>query len=422
MSTLTNPVAPLDAAPTVKALPAKTTAEVEKILAKGKHSRTRSFLLWGGIALAFVGLAVGLVIWRMRVASAGPSYVTAAVERGDVVVTVTATGLLQALTTVEVGAEVTGKLLSVKVEANDLVTKGQVLAEIDPEQLQALADQAAAQVAQAQAGIGLAQATSKEAKLALGRARSMQLEGLLGRSDLEAATAADTRAGASLASAYAGATLASAALDSATARLEKTRILSPIDGSVLSRLVEPGQTVTAGFSTPVLFKLAQDLTQMRLNVDIDEADVGRVRDGLEASFTVEAYVGRRFPSKLLSLENEPKTTQNVVTYQAVLAVDNSERLLRPGMTCTAAILAETRVAVLTVPNAALRFAPVSKEPKQKQAGSVVSAPQHVWLLRDEVPVAVEVVVGVSDGVVTEIISGDLELGSQVIVDAVEPAT
>ena len=160
MSTLTSPVAPLDAAPTVKALPAKTTAEVEKILAKGKHSRTRTFLLWGGIALAFVGLAVGVVIWRMRVASAGPSYVTAAVERGDVVVTVTATGLLQALTTVEVGAEVTGKLLSVKVEANDLVTKGQVLAEIDPEQLQALADHAAAQVAQAQAGRGLAQATA----------------------------------------------------------------------------------------------------------------------------------------------------------------------------------------------------------------------------------------------------------------------
>lgn len=397
-----------------------TTADVEKALGAGRPTVLRRALIWGGSLLVLAALVTGIVVWRVRAASKGPSFETAEAARADVIVTVTATGTLQAITTVEVGAEVTGKLLSVNVEANDIVKKGQLLAEIDPEQLRATANQAAAQVSQANAAIVQARATQNETTLALARAKRMHEEGLSGKGELESAMAAKQRADANLASANAGATLAVAAEQSARSRLDKTKIYAPIDGSVLARLVEPGQTVTAGFTTPVLFKLAQDLTQMRLNVDVDEADVGRVRDLLDASFTVEAYPGRKFPSKVLSLQNEPKTSQNVVTYQAVLAVDNSERLLRPGMTCTATIIADTRKDALTVPNAALRFAPPAAASTVKKPGLVAAPKQdHVWLLVAGVPTSIDVGVGATDGLLTEILSGELEVGTVVIVDVKE---
>jgi HlyD family secretion protein len=398
----------------------KTTEDVRRALGPGRPSAVRRIVTWVVLA-GLVGVAVFAIrAWRIRAASKGPTYETAEVKRGDVLVTVTATGTLQAVTSVEVGAEVTGKVLTVKVEANDVVKKGQLLAEIDPEQLRASADQAMAQVSQANASIMQAKATVTEAQLALERAKSLREQGLLGQADLESATAAKQRADANLASANASATLAGAAYKSAKSRLDKTKIYSPIDGSVLSRLVEPGQTVTAGFTTPVLFKLAQDLTLMRLNVDVDEADVGRVGEGLDASFTVEAYPGRKFGSKVISLRNEPKTSQNVVTYQAVLAVDNAEKLLRPGMTCTATIVSETKKDALTVPNAALRFTPPSTQAPEKKAGVVESEKkQHVWILQGKTPVAIDVVVGASDGIVTEILGGDLKPGTQVIVDVKE---
>ncbi len=380
----------------------------------------RRAITWFAALAAVTALVLGIVVWRVRAAGRGPEFETAETKRADVVVTVTATGTLQAVTTVEVGAEVTGKLLSVRVEANDIVKKGQLLAEIDPEQLRAASDQAAAQVSQASASIMLARATLNETTLALKRAKAMQAEGLVGQDQLEAAAGAKQRADANLASAIAGGTLAAAAQQSAKSRLDKTKIYSPIDGSVLARLVEPGQTVTAGFTTPVLFKLAQDLTQMRLYVDVDEADVGRVRDLLDASFTVEAYPGRKFPSKVLSLRNEPKSSQNVVTYQAVLAVDNSGRLLRPGMTCTATIIAETKLDVLTVPNAALRFTPPAAKPSANKQSSVRSAKQeHVWVEAGAQPAQIDVEVGASDGTVTEILGGELRAGTAVIVDTKE---
>lgn len=397
-----------------------TTADVQRALGAGRSTALRRVLTWSVLSAVLVALAAGIIVWRVRAARRGPTFETADAAIADVVITVTATGTLEAVTTVEVGAEVTGKLLSVRVEANDIVKKGQLLAEIDPEQLRAATDQAAAQVSQATAAIAQAKATQSETTLALARAKAMQAEGLLGRDQLEAAVAAKQRADASLASANAGATLAIAAHQSAKSRLDKTKIYSPIDGSVLARLVEPGQTVTAGFTTPVLFKLAQDLTQMRLYVDVDEADVGRVRDKLAASFTVEAYPGRIFPSQVLSLRNEPKTSQNVVTYQAVLAVDNGGRLLRPGMTCTATIVAETRTRALTVPNAALRFTPPSEKAAAKKPGSVGSPKQeHVWILQGAAPASVDVTVGASDGVVTELLGGNIEPGTPVIVDTEE---
>jgi HlyD family secretion protein len=302
------------------------------------------------------------------------------------------------------------------------VKKGQILAQIDPEQLRAAADEARAQVASASAAIRLAKATKVESALAAERAKQQAAEQLISRHDLEAAVATAERAEASLQSANASATLANAGLKSALSKLEKATILSPIDGIVLSRLVEPGATVTAGFTTPVLFKLAQDLTQMRLNVDIDESDIGRVREGLDATFTVDAFPDRTFPAKLYSLRNEPKTTSNVVTYSAVLSVDNAERLLRPGMTCTTTIVAETHHDVLVVPNAALRFAPpVVGGPgadSKKTAGVEGDhrEKQRVFVLKGTTPTAVPVRVGATDGIVSEIVSGEVQVGTQVITD------
>jgi HlyD family secretion protein len=404
-----------------------TSEDVRKVIGATAPSRWKR-AAWIVAAIVAV-LAVGMLVMRARrgaAANAAPAYELVAAKRADVRVTVTATGTLQAVTTVEVGAEVTGKLLSVRVDANDTVKKGQILAEIDPEQLRAAVDEASAQVASASAAIRLAKATRTETGLAAERAKQQAAEQLISKRDLESAVATAERAEASLQSATASATVANAGLKSALSRLDKTKIISPIDGIVLSRLVEPGATVTAGFTTPVLFKLAQDLTQMRLNVDIDESDIGRVREGLDATFTVDAFPDRTFPAKLYSLRNEPKTTSNVVTYSAVLSVDNAERLLRPGMTCTTTIVAETHKDVLVVPNAALRFAPPVKggpgADTKKTAG--VEGDHHekqrVFVLNSNVhpavPAAVPVRVGATDGLVSEIVSGEIQAGTEVITD------
>ncbi len=403
-----------------------TSDDVRHVIGATAQPRWKR-VVWILLAVAAVIAAALLVARARRGAAAGavPAFELAEARRGDVKVTVTATGTLQAVTTVEVGAEVTGKVLTVRVDANDPVRKGQILAEIDPEQLRAAVDEASAQVMSANASIRLAKATKTETALAAERARQQAAEQLISRRELEAAVAAAERAEASLQSATASATLANAGLKSAQSRLGKTTILSPIDGIVLSRLVEPGATVTAGFTTPVLFKLAQDLTQMRLNVDIDESDIGRVREGLDATFTVDAYPDRTFPSKLYSLRNEPRTTSNVVTYAAVLSVDNAERLLRPGMTCTATVVAETRRDVLVVPNAALRFVPPGEGGPGADTRKTVGIQgdsrekQRVWILEGSTPTAVPVRIGATDGVVTEIASGELQAGAQVLIDVKE---
>jgi HlyD family secretion protein len=244
-------------------------------------------------------------------------------------------------------------------------------------------------------------------------------QGLVSQKELEAGEAALERAAATLASAEASSTVARATLGSQRSLLDKTRIISPIDGIVLSRSIEPGQTVTAGFTTPILFKLTEDLRRMELVVYVDEADVGRTREGQSASFTVDAYPDKSFPSKVLSLRNEPKEENNVVTYEALLQVDNSELLLRPGMTATATIVADVRANVLSVPNAALRFAPSKLEPDQ--AGK--PGERRVWTLNtvkgEPKPVPVPVKTGVSDGRNTEVRESTLREGSLVITDAIE---
>jgi HlyD family secretion protein len=259
------------------------------------------------------------------------------------------------------------------------------------------------------------------------------------RSERDAAETALKKAEAALVSARARVAQAEASLNAITADLRKATIRSPIDGIVLDRQVDPGQTVAASFQTPVLFTLARDLSRMTLNVNVDEADIGRVRAGQEAAFTVDAYPTRPFTSHVVDVRSTPKTVSGVVTYETVLTVDNSESLLRPGMTATAAITVTQLTDALLVPNAALRFTPPEESPQTATAerrgliGTLMPRPlrsaaarsadggrakgvQREWVLRENEPVAVEVTVGTTDGVMTEIVAGDVAAGTTVLVD------
>ena len=322
-------------------------------------SRTRRVWVRRGVwALALLLIVAGFLFWRARGrAQAAPRYVTTPIERGDLSVTVTATGTLSALDTVEVSSEVSGRVAEVLVDFNDRVRSGQVLAVLNPEQAQARAQEAAAQVEAANASLVRARATAEEARRKLGRAQELAEAGLLSKDDLDTAQATARRAQADVGAASAQTTVARASLDDVRSALRKTTIVSPIDGMVLSRSVEPGQTVAASLQAPVLFTLARDLTKMKLVVAIDEADVGKVSEGDASTFSVDAYPGRTFLSRVEQLRNVAKTDQNVVTYEALLSVDNADMALRPGMTATAGIVTEEKRAVLLVPNAALRFTP-----------------------------------------------------------------
>jgi HlyD family secretion protein len=374
---------------------------------------------WALALLLLAGVAFGAKrFFDARAKAAETRFITEPVRAADVRVTVSATGKLQGLNTVEVGAEVTGKVLRVLVDYNQAVKAGQVLAEIDPEQLRAAVEQARAQLLAANANIRTAKATVEESKLALTRTEEGVKQGVLAQKDAEAARANAERAAANLSSMTANAALAAATLKSAESKLEKTKIIAPSAGVVLARYVEPGQTVTAGFTTPVLFKLAEDLSQLSLRVDIDEADIGRVRDGNPASFTVDAYPTRTFASKVLTLRNDPKTTQGIVTYEAILSVDNPEHLLRPGMTATATITSALIEGARVVPNAALRFVPPQKPGSGGVTAPVKREEKRLFVLRGDKPEPVYVKTGATDGHVTELASDKLSLGDRVVTDAV----
>jgi HlyD family secretion protein len=393
--------------------------------------------LWRLGALASLGLTVAAaLIWRSSaVRNPGTRYETQPVRRGSLSATVSATGTLAGLDTVEVGAEISGTIRTIHVDFNDQVKKGQVLCEIDPEQLTATRNQALAKLAAARAAHASAEATARETKLEAERAQSMAEEGLISDQTLQAALAAAERAAAAVKSGAADIALSQASLKSAQTSLDRTKIRSPIDGIALSRNVEAGQTVAASMTTPVLFVLAKDLRQMELTVAVDEADIGRVREGQKATFTVDAFPGREFSAVLKSLHNLPTTTNNVVTYEAVLGVGNNDLVLRPGMTATATIVTEHRKNVRLAPNAALRFsppraAPSSQEfrllgppgrpPRPRRAAERSSEKQgsSVWVLRDGRPEHVPVQSGLSDGQYTELLTGPKE-GTELVVDMLE---
>lgn len=397
--------------------PAPAAAGVEQIVLGAGAKRERRWLRRALASLGVVGVLLGTT-WAYRAAQAKnpPTYVLGGVEARDLKTTVTATGGLEAVTSIDLGAEVTGRVTEIFVEENQLVKQGEILARLDAEELQASVAQAAAQVAGASASVDLARATREESRLSLQRLQGLFDEGLASQQDLEAARANAARSGAALANARAQASLARAALAAAQSKRDKTTIVSPIDGIVLSRMVERGQTVTAGFQTPVLFRIAQDLTQMRLRVELDEADVARVRAGQSASFTVAAYPHREFQARVVRVSHDSRVAGNVVVFGAMLELDNSEQLLRPGMTCTVSVVTEQKSGVLTVPNSALGL--LLDASADRAAAPTAAEPEDakVWLLEDGSPVAVHVTTGLAGDEHTEITGGDLKVNDQVIIE------
>ena len=412
--------------------------DIREVLAQDHSAGRRVAWRWG--LLALLALVAAWALWRIVDAGANGDvqFRTAEVQRADLTITVTATGELTPVNQVEVGTEVSGTIEAVEVDYNDIVTAGQVLARLDPEQLEARVRQAKASLALARARVQDADATIMETRNRLRRTRELLNKGLSSQENLDIAEAAFKRAEASHAIAAAQVIQAEAVLDAEQTALSKAVIRSPIDGIVLKRSIEPGQTVAASFQAPVLFTLAEDLTKMELHVDIDEADVGQVQVGQSADFTVDAYPNRRFPGKILKVYNAPQVVQDVVTYEAILAVDNSALLLRPGMTATADITVKSVKDALLVPNAALRFTPPAPEDTGGSNRSLFPGPplpekdlsrailpgqsqQRVWTLAGSTPVMVPLTIGMTDGRRTEVIAGDLEAGMPLLVDVVRAA-
>jgi len=406
-------------APQALLAPSHVDPELARTLGLGRSRTARRWLVRAGLLVGLALLAAGFVIWRQAVAKGRlPDYQTAVVKRGDLSVVVSATGTLQPLNQVEVGAEISGRILRVLVDYNDQVKRGQVLAELDTEQLRARRDEGLAQLNAAQAQLEQARASALEGQQHLKRTRELAANGAVTARELELAVAAGARADAALASARAQVAIAIASLSSVKTNLTRARVLSPIDGVVLARRVEPGQTVVAAFQAPVLFTIAEDLTRMRLHLDVDEADIGRVHEGQHATFTVDAYPDVPFDARLVMIRNAPRSVQGVVSYEAVLTVDNPERLLRPGMTATAEIRTEAVKGALLVPNAALRFVPPDSRPRMGPGGAKVQENHgaRVWRMEAGKPVPVPVKTGVSDGTLTELRGAPFPEGTLLAVD------
>jgi HlyD family secretion protein len=372
-------------------------------------------LLWPAVVIGLVlAIGAGIYSWRAQ----GPAaYVTAAVTRAPLIVMVSATGTLAPEDQVDVGAEISGRLDAVNVDFNDRVKKGQVLAVVNTDQIQAQLAQAQALLNANRANVTNDEATVRETLDKRDRARALLAIGGIPTQDARVAEASYDRAVASLAKSRADIENAAAQVRMYQTQLGKAQVRSPIDGMVLERRVSTGQTVAATFQTPVLFVLASDLSMLELAVDIDEADIGLVHESQTATFTVDAYPQRRFSAKLTSLRNSPKTTNGVVTYQGVLTVDNSAMLLRPGLTANVNILVSETKDALLVPNGALRFTPESEAKAAPLAqpgnGEVMG---RVWTLSENQPAARDLKIGRSDGRNTEVLSGDLHEGERVITD------
>jgi HlyD family secretion protein len=411
-----------------------TSDEIETALGisqAAKQKRGVKRALWLGV-LAFSVLALGYWYYASATATPKVNYVTQAATTQDLTVTITATGTVQPITQVDVGSEQSGIVKTVTVVDNAHVKKGDVLARLDVERLGAQRDRAAAQLAAAQARLLDAKTTVKQNELVHLRQKRLRASGLSTDQDNEAADAAEQRANAAVAVAQADIQSAQADLAIVDKDLAKSQIISPIDGIVLKTSVKVGQTVAASLQAPVLFTLADDLTQIQIEAAVDEADIGSVAMGQDASFTVDAYRGREFAAKVNQLSFSPDKTDGVVTYKTILSARNDDLALRPGMTTTARIVIKQVQKALTVPNEALRYVPaVQKQSKgfsitqlfmprfprsDKPAKTVTNSDgsRSLWVLRGGAPVEVKVKTGVSDGKFTEVTSNQLNDGDAVI--------
>lgn len=355
------------------------------------------------------------------------TYKTAKVERGDVVATVSATGNLSAVTTVQVGTQVSGTIYRLLVDYNTPVKKGQIIAEIDPALFRADVEQARGNLLSAQANLLKARATAADAKRTMERNRQLVKEGVVSQSDFDTAETGAQEAAAAVKAAEASVVQTRGAQSRAETNLKNATIRSPVDGVVISRAVDVGQTVAASFQTPTLFTIAQDLTRMQIETSVDEADISRVRVGQQVTFTVDAYPDEKFNARVAQIRNAPVITQNVVTYVVVITVDNPELKLKPGMTANVAVEVGKKEKVLKVPMAALRFKPrTDGDEGERRAPSGPAkakreAGQQVFILSPEkTPVPVKVQTGLGNDSHVEIVSGALKEGDEIIVQETTP--
>lgn len=406
--------------------------------------RWRRWAKWAGVAIGVILLL--LLLKSCLGGSAKADYATETVARGAFSVSVSATGKLAPTNQVQVGSELSGLVTKVLVDVNDRVRQGQPLALIDPARFQDAVNQSEAALAAAQAAVAQNVATLAQSRAQLGRLQEVsRLSGgrVPAKTELEQAVADRDRAIANLTAARANVMSARATLSSNQTQLLRAVIRSPVNGVVLTRQIEPGQTVAASFNTPTLFVIAEDLSQMKLEVSIDEADVGAVREGQEASFTVDAFPGKTFPARIIRVDlgsnlsaqsstATSTTTNQVVSYGATLSVANLDQQLRPGMTATADITTTARDNVLLVPNAALRFKPASSGAGSSVASAIVmrppgmraggkpqvikrGSPQTVYIAdASGTPQPVQITTGETNGTLTEVIGGNVKPGDKVI--------
>jgi HlyD family secretion protein len=394
------------------------------------------------VVILLVAAGGGYAYWRMSDTNKEPAYLTTPVTKGNVRQVVASTGTLQAVVTVVVGSQVSGTIEKLSADFNSKVKAGQVVAQLNQDKFKAAVDQARANLLAAQATLAKNKVTVADALRTLERNRELRKRDVMAQSELDASQTAYDAAVAQLEVSQAQISQAQAALNQNMVDLNNTVIRSPVDGMVISRSVDVGQTVAASLSAPTLFTIANDLAKMEVHTSVDEADVGNVSEGQEVSFTVDAFPVRRFRGKVHQVRNAPTTVQNVVTYDAVVRIDNKEMLLKPGMTANVQFLVSEKEDVLTVPNMALRFKPPEEKnevqdllrQEQGRAAPQLGARRtsrsgaggnaggqgrrvrqvKIYLLKDGKAQPVDVQLGITDGSKTEVVAGKLSENDPVI--------
>jgi HlyD family secretion protein len=405
---------------------------------------TRARLLW----LAAIVLITSFVLYRCSDGSdEAPEYQTAAVEKTDVISRVSTSGSLQAVVTVDVGSQVSGRIQELYADFNSQVKKGQRIAKIDPSLFQAAVVQAEANVMAARANVRRLTITAEDSERQARRASEVFEQRLISETERDNSVATARSARAAVEQAEGQLAQARASLEQARTNLRYTDIVSPTDGVVISRAVNVGQTVAASLQAPIIFTIAQDLRKMEVHTNVAESDIGRLKPGMRVTFTVDAYPGERFRGSIRDIRNAPQVVQNVVTYDAVIDVANDDLKLKPGMTATVSVITDRRADVLAVPNAALRFRPetsggaagpragqssgggAARQRGERGAGggpgmrrersegeeAAAATQRTLYVLVDGEPRPREVTVGITDGRVTEITGGEIQEGEEVVV-------
>ncbi|HEY5594377.1 MAG TPA: efflux RND transporter periplasmic adaptor subunit [Nitrospiria bacterium] len=368
------------------------------------------------IGIPVVVVTTGVIL--LRGGEADAQYKTAKVERGEITANVSATGKVNAVVTVQVGSQVSGTIQRLFVDFNSRVHKDQIVAQIDPALFQAQVEQARAKMENDQANVEKARVVLADAKRNLGRMAELLSKNLVSQSDKDAAQTAYDSALAGLKAAEAQVMQDHASLKLAETNLRYTTIRSPVDGIVISRNVDVGQTVAASLQAPTLFTIAQDLTEMQIDTSVDEADIGKVRVGQEAEFTVDAYPESPFQGTVHDIYNQPLIVQNVVTYDAIIRVKNPDLKLKPGMTANVTIRVGHSNDTIKLPNAALRFSPEKTPGQEVSTKSEKEKVPQVWILKNGKLVPVSVTLGLNEGSYTEMLSGDLSPGDEVVIEKI----